>query len=197
VRQALGLVHRPLRLDARRHVHDQHEEATHVAVDDVGDVGGLHVPGPAPLVGEAEVEHLLLTAEHGGHVGLVPREHIPAEDIAQVHPPHLLGAQPDPLDEGVVGEVVAQVAVPVGDERRQPVQRSAQQPLVLCGRLPRAQLGQSHVRSVRMLVARGQGLVSLAADRATPPNRRRGRGSQVASGRDRVKTAPVPSGPGR
>lgn len=56
----LGLVHGPLRLDARGHVGDQDEEPAHLAVGDVRNVGGLGVVGATVLVDEGAVEELFL-----------------------------------------------------------------------------------------------------------------------------------------
>ncbi len=117
---------------------------------------------PQFTAGRAEValEAMRFALQRGFHEGPVLCEELFAEQIADVGAAQLVRALAEPRDVGLVGEAVAEVAVPVADHARDAVQ-DVLQPVLMFEERRRA-LGHA---LLQRRVQRGQGEFRLAACR--------------------------------
>ncbi len=83
--------------------------------------------GAAALVDQRAVEELLPAIQRPGDERQVLGIDLGTEDLADVHAADLRGVEPEVVDVGVVGDHVAALDVPVGDQRGQLVQHAAEQ----------------------------------------------------------------------
>ena len=118
LQRRVELLHGQLRLLQLAHVGHQSDEATHLAIVEIGNVVQQRVADGA--IGHADVafEAAALAQQCGGDVGGMGGEQLVAQQFAHGHAGHLVGAAAEPLPVCLVGEAAAQAAVPVGHHAR-------------------------------------------------------------------------------
>ena len=115
-------------------VSQQHREAAHVPVADVGDVGHLHMARLAAAVDDRSIEQLRLSRERPLDMRAVQPMELRSDHLADVLTEDLIRRDPEELDVCAVGQPVAQVGAVIADHRRQRIEdRSGV--LYLSGRL--------------------------------------------------------------
>ena len=124
---ALRFAHRGLGPFEPADVGDVGDDALDLAVNDVGQVVGQAVPCLAARAGHQALESLGMPQQGLTNIGLVEREQRRAEQVLQGSTDQVFGVDPEPRVIGLVGELAAQIAVPVGHHRRRVVQQPAAQ----------------------------------------------------------------------
>ena len=103
-------------------VGQQHREAPHLPVIDVGDVGHLHMAGLAVAVDDRPIEQLRLAGEGALDVRVVLAIEVRSDHLADMPTDDLIRRGPEELDIRAISEAVAQVGAVIADHRRQRIE---------------------------------------------------------------------------